>query len=242
MNRIVLSGIVSLYAVTGTAQSLPVPFEADYEASKSVLSAKAKIKLSRMGEYYKYTMRSVVYFGFLKLGEAYECSVLHVIGNRLYPVKYVHQKEGEKLPKVQTRFDWTRKTITTTLGDGRERKIENVQYPAWDIFSIHLGLLMEVSSAHRTGQSEYSVVHKGRLTSHRASFEGIETVTTSGDSLQTVKVKVRGPKRANWFWFAKDFAWLPVRIDISDVVLQLVSPPGQAHREVGPPASGVPTC
>jgi hypothetical protein len=240
--RMTFGGVVWLYAVTGAAQSLPVPFEADYTATKFVYSAKAKIKLSRTGEYYKYAMRSAVHLGFFKQGEVYDCSILQVVGNRLYPVSYLHLKESDKSDNVQTRFDWTGKTISTILGDGRERKIKGVQYPTWDVLSIQLGLIMDVSSADRAGRSDYAVVDRGRLTSYQASVEEIESIDTAGDSVRSVKVKVRGPKRTNWFWFAKDFAWMPVRFEINDVVLQLASPPGQARREAEPADSGIPAC
>ena len=113
MTRIIFCGMAWLYTVTCAAQTLPVPFEADYEASKFLYSAKAKIKLSRMDEYYKYTMHSVVHLGFIKQGEVYDCSILHVVGNRLYPVTYLHSKVNDERSNVRTRFDWTRKTITT---------------------------------------------------------------------------------------------------------------------------------
>ena len=228
-------------ATGAAAQSLPAPFEADYKAAKFLFTAKAKVRLVRVGEYYKYTMRSVVH-GPFERGEVYDCSVLQVVNSRLLPLTYVHERKDRESSNVRTRFDWSRNTIITTLSDGREREVKNVKDPVWDVLSIQLALLRDASSAQDTGSADYSVVNRGRLTSYRANREGVETIEVAGSSVKTVKVKVIGPKRTNWFWFAPDYSWLPARMHISEVVFDLASPPGRTRREANAAGDVPPEC
>ena len=230
-----------LSAMGAAAQSLPEPFEADYQAAKFLHTAKTRIQLVRAGEYYKYTMRSVVR-GPFERGETYDCSVLRVVKNRLLPLAYVHERKDRESSNVRTRFDWSHNTIITALSDGREREIKNVRGSVWDVLSIQLALLRDALSPEDSGPADYSVVNRGRLTSYRATREGVETIEVAGGSVKTVKVKVVGPKHTNWFWFAPDYTWLPVRMNIGEVVFDLVSPPGRTRREANAAVDRPPGC
>lgn len=231
-----------IYGASAAAFTLPAPFEAEYEGSKFPLTAKAKISLSRAGDYYRYTLRGSVHAAMYKWTEVYDCSVVQLRGKELYPLEYAHRDKRTPRRDLQARFDWQRRSVQIASGNGAEQQLDDLPHIAWDLMSIQVQLRADVAGAAPGASFDYAVVEKDKVTHHRATIEGIETVETNKDGLQAVKVRAQGPKGVNFFWFAKDYAWLPIRIDLGGVTLQLVSPPEQAARPASDPPSAAPHC
>lgn len=237
--RAVLALGACMYGATAGALTPPAPFEAEYEGSQFPLTARAKISLSRAGDYYQYTLRGSVHAAMYKWTEIYDCSIVQLRANELYPLEYMHRDKRNPRRDVQARFDWQRHAVRITSGDGAEQQLQDLPPAAWDLMSIQLRLRADVPGAAPGASFEYAVVEKDKVTHHRAIIEAIEAVETANYGVQAVKVRAEGPKGASLFWFARDFDWLPVRITLGRVTLELVSPPAQAARAAtnAPPAA-----
>lgn len=234
--------LLLFYAAGAAAGSPPVPFEAEYEGSRFPLSAKAKIALARAGDFYKYTLRGTVRLGFFEVTRIYDCSVMQLGAGTLRPLEYVHRDRRKPGRNLHTRFDWSDATVRTTVGDGSMREIDGLPGVAWDVMSVQVRLRMDVPGAWPGDTFDYAVVHKGELTHHRAEIEGRDTLDAGAREVQAVRVRADGPKRSNRFWFAGGYDWLPVRITMSGVTLELASPPEDAARAAGDSAGQAPGC
>lgn len=240
--RAVLALGLCACCVNAAAFTLPAPFEAEYRGSKFPFSAQAKMSLSRAGDYYQYALRGSVHTAMYKWTELYDCSVLQLRGNELYPLEYVHRDKRSPRRDIAARFDWQHQSVRVIAGDGAQQELADLPAVAWDLMSIQVRLRTDVPGAAPGTAFDYAVVERDKLTQHRAIVEGIEPVATDDYRVQAVKVRVQGPKGATFFWFAKDFAWLPIRIDVGGVALELVSPPEQAARPAAPPTPAAPRC
>lgn len=243
-NAIGTALVFGFCAVNGSAAALtlPAPFEAEYQGSKFPFTAKAKISLSRAGDYYQYALRGSVHAAMVKWTEIYDCSVLQLRDNELYPLEYVHRDKRNPRRDVEARFDWPRRSVRVTGGDGAEQQLTDLPPVAWDLMSIQVRLRADVPGAAPGTAFDYPVVERDKVTHHRATVEGVEPLAAGDARLQAVKVRAEGPKGVTFFWFANDFAWLPVRIDLNGVTLELVSPPQQAARPAAAPLSAAPHC
>lgn len=231
-----------IYGASAAAFTLPAPFEAEYEGSRFPLKAKAKISLSRAGDYYRYTLRGSVHAAMYKWTEVYDCSVVQLRAHEFYPLEYVHRDKRNPRRNIQARFDWQRRSVRIATGDGGEQQLDDLPRVAWDLMSVQLQMRADVPGAAPGTNFDYAVVGKDKITHHRATVEAIEPVDGNKYALEAVKIRAQGPKGVNFFWFAKDYAWLPVRIDLGGVTLQLVSSPEQAARPPADPPSAAPHC
>lgn len=233
-----LLAFVLAQGVEAAAATPPAPFEAQYAGRKFPLSAEANISLQRQGDYYKYVLRGGVYVGFYEVSEIYDCSIIRVRDDRLYPLEYLHR---DKRSSQHIRYDWSAGEIRTTVDGGPVRTVAGVQPTVWDLMSIQVRLLADFPQTQRGDQREYTVIHKGEMRRHRARNEGVETIEAGDQKLQTVRIRAEDRKGGYTFWFAKDYAWLPARFTLRGVTLELVSPPADAVRAATPEA-GVPVC
>jgi len=238
----VLAMSLLLYAGASPAFTPPAPFTADFTGARFPLSAKARISLSRTGDFYRYTLTGSVHAAFYKWTEIYDCSVLQLRGNELYPLEYVHRDSRNSRRNVHTRFDWARKSAQITLGDGSEREINDLPQPVWDVMSIQVRMRADVPGAAPGTSFDYTVLERGKIAHRRVTVDGAESVRTDTHDLQATGVRLEGVKGAGTFWFAKDYAWLPVRISMNDVTLDLASRPEQAMQPAAPPGAARPGC
>jgi Protein of unknown function (DUF3108) len=229
-------------AVGAPAQTLPAPFSAEYAGSKFPLSARVTIALSRAGDYYRYTLRGTVRAAFFKWTDVYDCSLLRVDGDTFYPLEYVHHDSHDSRRDMHTHFDWKERVVRTTRGDGSAAKVSPLPRVAWDPMSIQVRLRADVAGAERGTERSYDIIEKGKIKHRRVRFDGVGEIQSDRDSLQVAKVETVGDKYDNAFWFAKNYAWLPVRVSMSGVTLNLVSPPEHAARTAAPAAGAPPVC
>lgn len=243
MSRFVIFVLALLPPASGAlAQAWPAPFEAEYTGSKFPFGARATIRLARLGDYYRYSMRGSVHMAFFRVTETYDCSVLQVRDGELYPSEYVHRDSRDSRRDLHTRFDWSSRTARTTRGDGAVVEVDGLPHVAWDAMSIQMRLRADAPAGEGGGERDYAVVEKGVLTRHRAKRAGAETIEVAGIPMNAAKMVVESRKRVNQFWFAPDYAWLPVRLLVSGVTLELTSSPEQAARPAGPAAETPPSC
>jgi Protein of unknown function (DUF3108) len=240
--RCILALVFCLVVVDAPAQTLPSPFSAEYEGSKFPFSARVTIALSRTGDYYRYTLRGTVRAAFLKWTDVYDCSLLRVDGDTFHPLEYVHRDSRDSRRDVHMRFDWKEHVARTTRGDGTAAEVTPLPDIAWDPMSIQVRLRADVGGADRGAERSYDVVEKGKIKHRRVRFGDVGKMPSGRDSFEVVKVEAVGSKRDNAFWFAKNYAWLPVRVSMGGVILELVSPPDKSARAAAPATDATPVC
>lgn len=240
--RYLLVLVLCSYATSAPAQNLPTPFEGEYAGSKFPFSAKVTLALSRMGDYFRYTMRGSVSATFFKWTDVYDCSVMRVDGATFYPLEYVHRDTHTSRHDVQARFDWAHRSVRVTRGDGTVRELTGLPNVAWDPLSIQVRLRADVATADGGAERSYAIVEKDEVKQRRVSISGISAMHIDGLLLQVVKARTVGGKHYNEFWFAKNYAWLPIRVSMGGVTLDLVSSPKDAHRDVTPATGAAPGC
>lgn len=240
--RCTIALLLCLAAFGAPAQTLPAPFSAEYEGSKFPLSAQVTIALARAGDYYRYTLRGTVWAAFFKWADVYDCSLLRVDGDTFQPLEYVHRDSHDSRRDVHTRFDWKQRVARTRRGGGTAEEVIPLPLAAWDPMSIQVRLRADVAAAERGTERSYELIEKGKIKHRRVRFDGVGKLGSDRDVLQVVKVETVGGKHDNAFWFAKNYAWLPVRVSMSGVTLNLVSPPEGAARPTEQAAGAPPVC
>ena len=242
MARLAAALILLHSAAPSTADELPAPFEAEYEGVKFPFSAKATITLQRIGDYYRYSMRGSVRAAFFKWTDVYDCSLLHVRGNEFFPVEYVHRYSREPKRNISTRFDWEHRKMHMIRGDGTAQDIGELPPIAWDLMSVQVRLRADVAAANRGTQLSYDVVEKDEVRKRRLTVKGLEEIQLNDRTLNVMKAEAEDGKHRHQFWFAKNYAWLPVRVSIDGVSLDLVSPPERAARAAASADDTPPSC
>jgi hypothetical protein len=229
-------------ASPSTADELPTPFEAEYEGAKFPFSATATIALQRIGDYYRYSMRGSVRAAFFKWTDVYDCSLLRVRGNEFIPVEYVHRYSREPDRNTLTRFDWEHRKMHMERGDGTAKDIGELPPIAWDLMSVQVRLRADVAAANRGAELSYDVVEKDEVRKRHLTVEGLDDAQLNDRTLKVMKAEAVDGKHRHQFWFAKNYAWLPVRVSIDGVSLDLASPPEKAARAAAPAGEAPPSC
>jgi len=242
MARLAAALILVYTAAPSTADELPAPFEAEYEGAKFPFSAKATIALQRIGDYYRYSMRGSVRAAFFKWTDFYDCSLLHIQGNEFFPVEYVHRYSREPGRNILTRFDWEHRKAHMMRGDGTAQDIGELPPIAWDLMSVQVRLRADVAAANRGAKLSYDVVEKDQVKKRHLTVEGLDDAQLNERTMKVMKAETENGKHRHRFWFAKNYAWLPVRVSIDGVSLDLVSPPEGAARAVAPGGEAPPSC
>ncbi|HEX7045005.1 MAG TPA: DUF3108 domain-containing protein [Burkholderiales bacterium] len=231
-----------LAVAPAAAAELPAPFEAKYTGRRFPLRAEATLRLERLGDYLRYTMRASVAMGFYELTETYDCSVMQVQDGALHPLEYRHRdrRDGERAVRIQ--FDREHRRARVLRGNGSVTELEQLPSPAFDVMSIQVRLRADAPALGPEETREYAVVEKGGLRSHRVRRAGTESVPANGVAVQALKLAAESPRRTSTFWFAPAYGWLPVRMEVGGVTLTLASPPEEAARPIGPPPEEPPGC
>ena len=229
-------------AAISAAAELPAPFEADYEGNKFPFSAKATIALQRIGDYYRYAMRGSVRAAFFKWSDVTDCSILRVQGERFFPVEYAHLDSRNPQRNLHARYDWERRALHIRRGDGAPEVVGDLPADAWDVMSVQLRLRADIAGAKPGTELAYDVIEKNHVKQQRLKIESFDDVQVGGRAMQIVSAEADDGKHRHEFWFAKNYAWLPVRIAISGVALDMVSSPEKAARAALPASNAVPSC
>jgi len=231
-----------LTAAPTAPAELPAPFEAKYAGRRFPLKAEATLRLERLGDYLRYTMRATVGVGFYVLTETYDCSVMQAQDGALHPLEYRHRDRRDSDRAVGIRFDREHRRARVVRGDGSVAEIEQLPSPVFDVMSIQVRLRADAPALGSEETREYAVVERGGLRTYRVRQGGAESVPANGVALQALKLVAESARRASAFWFAPAYGWLPVRMEVGGVTLTLVSPPEEAARTTGAPTDEVPAC
>jgi len=224
------SRLVALLAAALLAPSAPVaglelpkPFSATYLGRPYMVGKlEAVITLERVGDHLKYTMRSQASAPFYR-NEFYECSVMAVRGDRIYPLEYKHTDKNNAAKNLTGRFDWNTHTATVTRADGTETRITGLVWPVWDPLSLQVGIMTDLLNGKFGTEKVYRLLDRNGVRGRRLRMVDAEQIEAA-IALKAVKVEHTNGKPER-LWFASDYGYMPVRIELKGVRVKLASDP-----------------
>lgn len=223
------------------AKEIPKPFSATYIGRPYAIGKlDTVITLERIGDRLKYTMRTKASALFYS-NEFYECSLMAVRGDRIYPLEYKHTDKNNPAKNLTGRFDWNTNTATVTRADGKETRIAGLVWPVWDPLSLQVGIMTDLLNGKFGAEKSYRLLNRDGVGQRRLRMAGDERIETGTAALKAVKVE-RTNGKSERLWFAKEHGYLPVRIEIKNLNVELVSDPARAARDSPAPSASTPRC
>jgi len=135
--------------------------------------------------------------------------------NHITPLNYKYELSPFLASKRKRKvsFNWPQKTVQSSY---REKKwtLEAIPLNSQDRLSYQLQMLIDVNSGKQN--MIYPIVHKGKIkNSHFRVLREEPLQTTLGllDSVLVEKVRAEGKKRKTHLWFAKDHAFLLLKMN-----------------------------
>jgi len=236
----ILVSILSLPSLV-SAETLPAPFTANYAGTKYlVFDIESNFKLEQFGEYLKYTFHTRGHFMFIS-NELYDCSVMRIANNELYPVEHKHTDKKDSKYNASTRFDWNQGIAHVEIGDGRKLTVKDLKKPLWDPLSLQVHLMSDVMNGQLQNPKTYQLIEYGELSQWPIHIKKTTSLETEHSKLNTVMVE-RTDGKSFKLWFARDFGFIPAQIELQDTRLLLTSKPDQTRRPVQPTSTEVPHC
>lgn len=215
-------------SVPAGALELPKPFSASYVGRPyGVGKLETVITLERIGAYFKYTMRSNISAPFYR-NEFYECSLMQLRGERIYPLEYKHTDKNNPEKNLSGRFDWGARTATLKRSDD-ETRITGLVWPVWDPLSLQVGIMTDLINGKFGSEKTYRLLDRRGITDRSFRNDGEDSVA----SLHAVRI-VRADRPGERLWFASEHRYLPAMIEIKRIDVELVSDPRQAVRPPSP--------
>jgi len=223
MKLYTLSIILGLLIHEAHADVLPTAFSAIYHGRKYVVAtAEAVIALNRHGNYYKYTMDSDVKAPLYR-NHNYDCSVMLIRDGDIYPLEHMHQGSKKAKYNSRTQFDWDERTATVVFEDGHEKTVANLPSPVWDPMSIQIKIMYDITNKNLVEEKVYTIIEHGKLSTYPMGIVGEESIAHSAVLLKTIEVGSDSADHSNKFWFSQDFFFIPIKMEINDVVVEMVS-------------------
>ncbi|MEW5756087.1 MAG: DUF3108 domain-containing protein [Pseudomonadota bacterium] len=225
--------LLLLTAATSLADDQIRPFIAHYEGKKKVLlftvTANARVELTRTGQYLKYVMDSTVKWSVFKR-KFYDCSLIRLDQHGMKPLEYLHVDESNKEFNVKSSFDWESNKAVTVLGSSAEPTTVDITWPTWDPMSFQVAL-MSAAPVQSIGKSDpYQVLERGKLKQHQVTFNGDRALDTRLGNMKVYEIISRKTKGGAALWLAPDYGWIPARITIDDVTIDLNAAPASKDR------------
>ena len=239
--RAILSAALLAVSVPVAALEIPKPFSATYVGRPYAIGKlDAAITLERIGEHLRYTVRSQVSAPFYR-NEFYECSVMAVRKERIYPLEYKHTDKNNAAKDLTGRFDWNTNTATVTRADGKETRIAGLVWPVWDPLSFQVGIMTELINGTFGTEKVYRLLARNGVRERRLRLTADEDIATAIAVLKAAQVE-RTDGKSERLWFAKEHGYIPVRIEIKNFSVELVSDPARAGRDSTAPGESTPRC
>lgn len=217
------------------ADGLPQPFTAHYVGSKRILlfdvSAEATVRLERFAQHIRYTSRSEIRWSFYRR-QFYDCSIIAIEGGKLYPRQYRHTDSGSDKYRVDTTFDWAAASARTVRGDSPEPRVVPLQWPTWDTLSVQVAIIDAAPRQLPGSESGAAVIERGKLARYTLRYNGEVATDSRLPGLRVVQVVSEKGGASDGendsgsaLWLAPEQHWVPVKIELDDVVLQLLELP-----------------
>jgi hypothetical protein len=203
-----------LVALTSAAgATLPIPFEATYETSYGVMSARGERKLE-VDSNGIWKMKNNAH---VLMVDVVEHSTFKWENNRAVSQSYEFLNPFSKDRSMSLSFDWPQNTVS----DSQSKKTLKLAPGVFDKLSYQAQMQIDVcaNSDHYPGQ-DFTVVDFGRLKTYRVEFVGRDVQKTAAGLLNTIHLKQFRPNKRDGkdtqIWLAADWSCLLVRLDQYD--------------------------
>ena len=241
ISRLLLAAALLALAHPAAARELPSPFSATYVGRPYLFGrADTTIGLERVGDYFKYTLstegRLVGY-----RNTFYECSVVALREGRLYPLEYRHTDQKSPSHSLSARFDWNAGTATVTRGDGEQTRIADLAWPVWDPLSLQIAIMTDLLNGDFGAERTYRLLGRHGVSERHLRIERNERIDTKNGVIDAVRV-ARADGGAEQFWFASKYRYVPARIQLKSVQVDLVSDPAKVLQEPRSESGSRPGC
>lgn len=236
--------VIVAVLLTASAQAvaidIPRSFSATYVGRPyGIGKLEAVITLERSGDHLKYTMQSNVSAPLYR-NEFYECSVMALRGDRIYPLEYKHTDKNNPAKNLTGRFDWNANTATVTRVD-KEKRITGLVWPVWDPLSLQVGIMTDLLNGKFGAEKTYRLLDRAGVKEKRLRNAGEERMDVDKMQLTATRIE-RQDGKAERLWFAEERDYMPVRIELKNVDVQLATPPRQIPSPSAAPTQVAPRC
>lgn len=230
-----LSGVLALFLTAMvnyvSAALLPEPFTANYLGKKYIATARAKIELIREGDYFKYTMVSKVKVKVLFLSyenRAYDCSVMRVFNGGVNPIEHKHIESRDTEYNAHTVFDWETNIASVNFDHEDDVVSLSLEQATWDPMSLQVQLMIDAMNGELHAGKTYTILEDGVKSGYNMATLGEETIHNVLGAVDTLKIGSPSSDHGNRFWLSLEHDYIPVRMEISGVRVELISNIGTA--------------
>lgn len=187
----------------------PKNFEAVYKAKYRGISVTATRKLETLEDgTHVFSFRADSWIANLTESSRFRWGA----DERIVPIQYHYKRGGlGRDREAILDFDWDAKKVTNNV----ERKPWKMDIPEQALDKLSYQLQLRTDLLNGKSLPEYDIADGGRLKHYQFKVLGEEEVNTDAGRFMTVKVeRVRedDPDRHTFFWMAKDFDYMVVRL------------------------------
>jgi len=211
----ILSLLFLLISITSTSYAnllqsgFTVEYDVNYNGMELGVSKRSLLFLSDQKAIYK---AETVPEGFASLiiqETIKEISNIKITRDNITPSQYVITKNKRgKIDKVTIDFDWKEKTVTNSY----LKKTEPLKENTHDLLSLQLNIMQDLQRNKKS--MLYQVATKKHNRSYNLKVEKEELLETPMGEYKTIKLTASSPEGKSQFifWCAKDFEFLPIKI------------------------------
>ena len=197
---------------TETAPALG-PFSVDYTFSNSGINLVQMTRTLRHDGDGRYTLKSesraMNVLALFDDGKITETSTWHFVDGTPSPLHYEYLRTGRKDRHVELTFDWQQGVVTNTINN--DPWTMKIPPQTQDKLLYQLTLMLDLK-ADRT-PLVYRIADGGKMKVMNFRNLGEETISLPVGKLNTVKLFTQTSKRSTTVWCAREYDYLPVRIE-----------------------------
>ena len=201
-------------AATG-AETAPTlqPFTVDYTFSNSGIDLVRMTRTLRHDGDGRYILQSkseaMNILAWFDDGKITETSTWRFIDGTPTPLHYEYLRTGRKDRHVELAFDWEKGIVTNTINN--DPWTMEIPPQTQDKLLYQLTLMLDLKAGKKT--LAYRIADGGKMKTMNFKRLDEETINLPVGKLNTVKLFTKTSKRSTTVWCAREYDYLPVRIE-----------------------------
>lgn len=208
--------LITLWATTAGAGSLPERFSATYVVKKGFMDIGEVHRTLTPGVNGHSVFESVTtttgVASWVAKGSIVERSTWALKNNAIQPLEYLYERSFGKGKQVKLDFDWDKNTVTNSVN--KDPWVMPLEPGTLDKLIYQLALMRDMTPGKR--DYSYKIADGGKTKIYQAVVLGEEETVTPAGKFHTVKITRVGDKRGTTLWCAPKLNYLPVRIEQTD--------------------------
>jgi len=132
--------------------------------------------------------------------------------NNIRPIHYLYNRSGKRKRHVELNFDWEKKIVTNTINS--DPWTMAITDTTLDKLLYQLKMMFDLQK--QVKNLDYAIADGGKLKNYHFELLGEETIKLPLGSIKTVKLRKQNSKRTTTVWCAKEYSYLPIRIEHID--------------------------